>query len=108
MKIWFRENKYVYGMSTLSSNIQDGLWGTVDRELRDDRVWVYPCPYGYCRCFMMTASGETVCGPVVDTRRLSDQCDCDRMGEEGGRGREWGGRRWEGPYSVRVTDRMRK
>lgn len=62
--------------------VQNGLWGTVDRgsSSRDPLV-TYPCPAGYCRCFVRTIKGPQTCDYVLDSENFNRQCSCDREGQ---------------------------
>ena len=41
----------------------------------------YPCPHGYCRCFVRTIIGPMSCDYVMDSNSSNRQCNCDREGE---------------------------
>ena len=64
----------------MHAHTQTGYWGTLGES--EDRLFLYPCPPGYCRCEMRVMGSSTDCISVFDsTASGSDsQCNCDRQG----------------------------
>ena len=59
--------------------VQTGYWGTLSTSSRD-RLFLYPCPSGYCRCEMREMGGATDCINVFNSTDPDSQCSCDRKG----------------------------
>jgi len=48
----------------------------------DENLVAYPCPTGYCRCFLQHNNlGEDVCSFAYFNGDPDKQCDCERKGQ---------------------------